>query len=296
MIQSGKALHPLPGRPDPEIAKRMRKRHGYELGEGLASGSMSDIYSATDSVVFQRVAIKLLSREYSGDAVRVGRFLAAGEGLRGLGSPHLVSVRKSHHDTAEGLAFIVMDHAEGKDAGQLVPAISGLPWRKLKPILSAACLALKAVHEAGIIHANVRPQKIMVDDGWTAKLLGSSLSVKGGPAEPGASGAPVYAAPEQLKKKETDRRTDVYSMGAVMYELITGAPPFPLDSRKPLNEAWAEAAIRILDEPPLPMGAARPGLSIPPELDALVIRCLSKDPALRFQTAAGLCRELQRLP
>ncbi|MEU5532217.1 protein kinase [Streptomyces sp. NPDC020362] len=256
----------------------------YRLERILGQGGMGEVWLAHDMLLFRPVAVKTLRPELAASAEHWARFRREAVSAALLGHPSIVAVYDAGEDMADGgsVPYLVMEYVPGTTLLQLVrdERITG-PEHALE--LTAGVLeALEHAHHHGIVHRDIKPANTMLSDEGTVKvtdfgiarsvnLTGTTLtrtSVVMGTAE--------YLSPEQARGEQVDHRADLYSTGCLLYELLTGRPPFTGDT--PLA-----VAIKHLSDPPVPPSAHAPGL--PAVYDTLVLRALSKDPADRHQTA-----------
>jgi Tol biopolymer transport system component len=264
----------------------------YEIVEKLGEGGMGAVYKARDTHLDRFVAIKVLPPDKLSDLERRRRFVQEAKAASKLNHPNIVTVYDIAH--AEGVEFIAMEYVAGHTLVQLI-AREGL---RLADALSYALQladALARAHEAGIIHRDLKPSNIMADQHGQVKVLDFGLAkliepITIGETAPtqtlGAStkegvilGTVGYMSPEQAQGSTLDRRSDVFSLGAVLYEMITGRPAF----RRQTTLSTLSAIVH--DSPTLPSALVK---DLPPELERIVSRCLRKEPDRRFQTMADL--------
>ncbi|HYW48143.1 MAG TPA: protein kinase [Bryobacteraceae bacterium] len=256
----------------------------YEVLEKLGEGGMGVVYKARDSHLKRFVALKVLPPEKVADAERTQRFVREARSASALNHPNIVTVYDI--DQSDGVDFIAMEYVEGKSLGELI----GRKGLKLGEALKYAVQiadALAKAHAAGIVHRDLKPANVMVTGDGRAKVLDFGLAKLTEPAPVGPEdptlteqpstesglvvGTAGYMSPEQAEGKTVDARSDIFSFGSVLYEMVTGRRAFRRDS-----PALTVAAILHLEPPPLPAGT-------PSELERLIARCLRKDPARRFQ-------------
>jgi tetratricopeptide (TPR) repeat protein len=268
----------------------------FRLGPLLGAGGMGVVYLAEDTELGRRVAVKLLPRELVGDPNRRARFLLEARAAAAIRPPGIAVI----HDIAEsgGRVLIIMEYVEGESLRALVSR-TRLPLARALDLSAMLAEAVSAAHSAGIVHRDLKPENLMLDrdsrlrvlDFGIAKLDPASYdgSAPIGPAmtREGASiGTPGYMSPEQVRGLSADWRADLFSIGVVLYELVTGHPPFvgptPVDV----------AASSMRDEPPRPSGLDP---RVPPALEALILRCLAKDPQARPASAAEIGHQLRRI-
>jgi Tol biopolymer transport system component/predicted Ser/Thr protein kinase len=240
----------------PELAAGEMVAH-YRVERKLGEGGMGAAYRAFDTRLERLVALKVLA-EYSGDADGNQRLMREARAASALNHPNIVTVYEvgSHR----GLDFIAMECVEGRPLAQVIPP-AGL---QLKPALAYAVEiagALAQAHAAGVVHRDLKPANIVVSGAGRIKLLDFGVAQRG-TVEGGIGGTPAYMAPEQADGSRADERSDVFSFGAVLYEMLAGRRPYTGASQR--------------DEPP-------PLATVPAELAKLVSRCLRKDPARRLQ-------------
>ncbi len=264
------------GRPDREPGLA-----GYELKEELGRGGMGTVHLARDARLGRNVALKLLPPELAGDAGYRERFLREQRVAASIEHPNIVPIYDAGE--ADGRLYLVMRYVEGTDLKRLVEEGPLDPVRAAR-IVDQVAEALDAAHASGLVHRDVKPANVLLDASSHAYLCDFGLT-KEAAAGPGvtASGQLVgtldYLAPEQIRGNEVDRRADVYALGCVLDELLTGQPPF--GGRSEAQTLWGH----MQEEAP-PPSSLRPGL--PPELDAVVLRSLAKDPDDRYATAGEL--------
>jgi serine/threonine-protein kinase len=273
----------------------------YKVVRTLGEGGMGLVVSATHMGLEQEVAIKFLLPEATRSDVAVERFLREAKVAAKIRSDHVARVHDvGTLDRADGnVPYIVMEHLEGKDLRQTIDREGALAVDEACEIILQACEGLAQVHAAGIVHRDLKPSNLFVtrkaDGSPAVKLLDfgiSKLAVPGeGTGDPALTstatimGSPAYMSPEQLKStKEVDARTDVWSLGAVFYESLTGAPVFR-------GETLPQVCAMIASEDPPPPSSRR--ADIPEELDHGVLRTLDKDPATRA-TLVDLARTAAR--
>lgn len=254
----------------------------YELQERLGEGGMARVHRATDRTLDRTVAVKILAPRFARDPEFVERFRREARAAAALNHPNVVAV----YDTGEdgGSHFIVMEHVEGRTLADVLSEEERLPPDRVAAIGAAACEGLEAAHRAGLVHRDVKPANIMVDDEGRVKVADFGIA-RADSAETltGAKvlGTAAYLSPEQAAGKPVDARSDLYSLGCVLQHMIVGSPPFTGTS------PVAVAAKHVRDEPPpLPD-------TVPAELRGVVERSLAKDPDDRFSTAAEMGAALQ---
>jgi serine/threonine protein kinase/tetratricopeptide (TPR) repeat protein len=274
----------------------------YEIVSSLGSGGMGEVYEARDRRLGRRVALKFLPRELSRDARAVERLQREARIASSLNHPHICTIHDidSHQDTH----FIVMELLDGVPLKHRIQ-VGPLTVRELLTIAIQVAEALDAVHRLGIVHRDIKPANIFITRG-SAKVLDFGVAKLQAPSPSGSTSMPTlpprggdaqttdgvalgtvqYMAPEQARGDAIDGRSDLFSLGVVMYEMATGAPPFSGVTTAVIYDG-------ILNKQPAPPSVANG--SIPPDLDRLIARAMAKDPGERHQTAAELIADLQRI-
>jgi eukaryotic-like serine/threonine-protein kinase len=259
----------------------------YEVVRLLGSGGMAEVYLANDRQLGRHVAVKVIRERYAEDERFVARFRREARAAAALSHPHVVAV----HDVGvhDGSPFIVMEHVPGKTLAEIVRDGGALPPERVTEIGQAVARALGSAHAAGIVHRDVKPGNVMVTGDGRVKVLdfGIARALRWTPLTdtPAVQGTAEYMAPEYLRGDGADPRSDIYSLGVVLYELLTGRPPFTGDS--PLQVAYQH-----LEQAPPQPEAVRPG--IPAGLAAVVMRCLAKHPGDRYRRAEEVAADLGR--
>jgi serine/threonine-protein kinase len=271
----------------------------YRIERLLGEGGMGWVVVATHLQLEQRVALKFMHASLaSNNPDAVARFLREARAAARIQSDHVGRV--SDFGTLEdGAPYLVMEYLEGKDLDALLQARRVLPVPLAIDYALQACEGLAEAHIKGIVHRDLKPANLFLaqrsDGSVRVKLLDfgiSKLSPTAGSSEHGMTntqalmGSPVYMAPEQLRSsKNVDARADLWSMGIILYEMLAGRPPFDA-------ETLPEVCTRIMMDDPVPLATQNPGM--PPGLDAVIQRCLQKDPQQRIPDAASLATALAR--
>jgi eukaryotic-like serine/threonine-protein kinase len=272
----------------------------YEVLSALGAGGMGEVYRARDTRLGRDVAIKVLPAERLADEHRRRQFQHEARALSSLNHPHIVTIYEV--ESAGDLDFIVMEFVRGSSLDQLIPS-RGFPVRQLLRRAVPIAEALAAAHARGIIHRDVKPANLMVGDDGVVKVLDFGVAKLLEPdGEPGAAtatdlphgdvsalrriaGTPAYMAPEQAAGGKVDARSDVFSFGAVLYEMATGTRAF--DGR-----SSAETLAAVLARQPKPPTQIT---AVPLELERVILRCLRKEPDRRYQTMLDVRNDLQEL-
>jgi non-specific serine/threonine protein kinase len=281
--------------PDPEHSMlRPRSQIGrYTIRQRIGAGGMGDVYLAFDPNLERPVAVKVLSDELSGDAKRLARFAREAKAASALNHPNIITV----HDFAEhdGIHFLVTEYVDGRTlrewAGEGRAALV-----EVLDVMAQAASALAAAHAAGIVHRDVKPENLMLRPDGLVKVLDFGIAKlvaarAGGGAhdqtEPGTVlGTRRYMSPEQAVGAVVDARSDVWSLGVVVYELVAGRPPF--DAPTPMG-----IMMDIVGREPEPLGTVAP--ETPESVRGIVARALSKEPGERYATAAEMAVALTRV-
>ncbi|OBA60803.1 serine/threonine protein kinase [Mycobacterium sp. 1100029.7] len=266
----------------------------YELGDILGFGGMSEVHLARDVRLHRDVAVKVLRADLARDPSFYLRFRREAQNAAALNHPAIVAV----YDTGEAetpsgpLPYIVMEYVDGVTLRDIVHNDGPLPPRRAIEIIADACQALNFSHQNGIIHRDVKPANIMISTTNAVKVM--DFGIARAIADSGNSvtqtaaviGTAQYLSPEQARGDSVDARSDVYSLGCVLYEMLTGEPPFTGDS--PVSVAYQHVR-----EDPVPPSKRHPGISA--DLDAVVLKALAKNPDNRYQTAAEMRADLVRV-
>ena len=249
----------------------------YRAVKRLGSGGMAEVWCVEDEVLGRRVALKLLGGRFVDDPEFRERFRREARAAAGLAHPNIVGI----YDRSEwdGVPYIAMELVDGKTLKELVTERGPLPPDVAIAFTEQILRALGYAHRRGIVHRDVKPQNVIIDSEGQAKVADFGIA-RAADSEMTQTGAMVgtvqYLSPEQAEGRPVDHRSDLYSTGIVLYELLTGQVPFD-------GEAPISIAIKQINEPPVPPGQLEPG--IPPALEAVVMRALEKDPERRFQSA-----------
>jgi serine/threonine-protein kinase len=257
----------------------------YELEELVGTGGMSSVHRARDRLLERHVAIKILHEHYSRDEDYVERFRREARAAAKLSHPNIVTV--IDRGEADGRQFIVFEYVDGQNLKQLIGKRGPLPVRDALELGMQIGRALAFAHAQGLVHRDVKPQNVLLGNGdvkVTDFGIARSLDVKAGLTQTGTVlGTSEYISPEQAGGREVDVRTDVYSLGAVVYELLAGQPPYTGDS-------FVSVAMRHVSDPVPSISAARP--DVPLRVDAALQRAMAKDPDERFQSMDDFVAEL----
>jgi serine/threonine-protein kinase len=260
----------------------------YQLEEKLGSGGMADVYQARDVILERKVAIKVLRKDYSNNEEFQKQFLVEARSAANLSHPNIVTV----HDfgIADGLVYIVMEQIPGKDLKQLIRERGRFSIEQGIPLMIQACAGVGFAHRAGLVHCDLKPHNMLVSKDMRLKVTDFGIaraleSIKHGEKSDVVWGSPLYFAPEQAAGESPTPASDVYSLGVVMYELLSGTPPFTASSAEEL------ARLHISGRP-VPISEYVP--DIPSALEEIVMKLLSKEPAARYRTGDQLGRVLQK--
>ena len=259
----------------------------YELHEVVGTGGMSSVYRAVDTLLERNVALKILHPHYGEDAEYVERFRREARSVAQLSHPNIVTV--IDRGEADGHQYIVFEYVDGESLKQLVDRTGPLPARRAVELGLQVAEALAFAHNAGLVHRDVKPQNVLVTEDGEAKVtdfgIARSLDVEHGVTQTGTVlGTSNYLSPEQARGQTVTPATDVYSLGVVLYELLTGEVPFP-------GENFVAVAMKHINEEPPSLLERRP--DVPMRLVAAIDRALAKDPAQRFPSMGAFCTELR---
>jgi serine/threonine protein kinase len=260
----------------------------YELQELVGSGGMSSVYRAHDQLLERNVALKILHERYGDDDEYVERFRREARAVAQLAHPNIVTVIDRGED--DGRQFIVFEYIDGENLKQVVEREGPLPLEQVIEVGLEIAQGLAFAHERGIVHRDVKPQNVLLNGDGKAKVtdfgIARTLDVEKGVTQTGTVlGTSDYIAPEQASGQVVSRETDVYSLGVVLFELLTGSVPFR-------GESFVAVALQHVSEPPPSVLERRP--ETPARLAELVDRALAKDPDDR-PTMDELVAELEAL-
>lgn len=273
----------------------------YEIREEIGSGGMGVVYKGRDQMFDRTVALKVLHGKLLSDPLSKKRFEQEGRATITLVHPNLISVY--HYGfSASGHPFIVMEYVDGKGLDKLLEQIKNLTVEEFVDIFMQACDALGHAHERGIIHRDLKPSNLMVvengrkkekqvkivDFGISKILPHGRFSGQDLTSAGDVVGSPLYMSPEQCKGLPLDGRSDIYSLGCLMYQAISGCLPF-------LGENALQTLSKHICDPPPPFDQVVPALKIPKELEKIIFKTLEKEPEHRYSSVSELKADLENL-
>jgi serine/threonine protein kinase len=267
----------------------------YKVLDKIGSGGMGDVYVAEDTTLDRKVALKVLPPELADESERRARFTREAKAVAALNHPNIVTVYSV--EEAGGVQFITMELVRGRTLAAMLPR-TGFVLGRFFEIAIPLTEALAAAHRQGITHRDLKPTNVMVSDDGRVKVLDfglakaasefsdrdGTLATRSTTREGHLVGTPAYMSPEQAEGRNVDPRSDIFSLGAVFYEMLTGQRPFD-------GGTAASMLSSILKDTPRPVSELKP--AIPRELARLVQRCLAKDPIGRYQSAIDLHHDLE---
>lgn len=257
----------------------------YEVESRLGEGGMATVFGGSDRLLGRKVAIKVLARQYAKDRTAVERFRREAQAAAGLNHPNVVSVFDTGSD--DGVHYIVMEQVQGRTLADVVRNEGALPPSRAADIAVGVCRALTSAHEKRMVHRDVKPGNVLLTPEGGVKVADFGIarvaSVDTLTATGSVMGTASYLSPEQARGGSIDARSDIYSLGCVLYEMLTGKPPF--DGETPLSIAY-----KHVEEQPVPPSSLNP--AVPPELEAVVEKAMAKDPDDRYGSAAEMARDL----
>ncbi|RJP28463.1 MAG: Stk1 family PASTA domain-containing Ser/Thr kinase [Actinobacteria bacterium] len=265
----------------------------YRLKEKLGSGGMADVYLADDLLLNREVAVKVLHAQYASDPAFIQRFRQEAQSAANLNHPNIVNIYDWGNEG--DLYYIVMEYVEGRDLKEILRSEGRLLPERAAEIAAEVCAALQFAHRGNLVHRDIKPHNIFITNTGQVKVMDFGIAREGnggGITQTGmVMGTPQYISPEQAQGLAVDGRSDIYSLGVVLYEMLTGQVPF--DDPNPVTITYKQVR-----EDPMPPSVIDP--EIPATLEAIVMKAMSKNPANRFQNAqemkADLLRFLEGMP
>lgn len=258
----------------------------YEILEIIGTGAHGRVARAHDPMIGRLVAIKLFPKQLAAGEARQ-RFIQEARVVGQLSHPSIITLHDMGIDEATQAPYLVMEFLDGQPLDRILDKGS-IPFSKACAWAAEVASALGVAHRKGVIHGDVKPANILITDNGRVKLMDfgmarlASLDSK----DTSLRGTPAYWCPEQIVGKPQDARSDLFSLGIVLYEMVTGKRPFDAESLQGICS-------RVLSSTPLP--ASHANTSVPAAFDEVIARCLAKDPAGRYATADALAEELYPL-
>jgi len=260
----------------------------YQVIEELGRGGMGRIYKVFDTEIKEKIALKLLKPEIGVDRETVERFRNELKFARKIGHRNVCKMYDLNKE--ESAYYLTMEYVHGEDLKRLIKKMGFIPTGKTVSIARQICQGLAEAHSLGIVHRDLKPQNIMVDEGGNAKIMdfgiARSLKLKGMTGAGVMIGTPEYMSPEQVEGKETDPRSDIYSLGVILYEMVTGRVPFEGDT---------PFTIGVKHKSEAPGNPKELNAQIPDDLSRLILRCLAKEKDKRYQTSEEIISDLDKI-
>lgn len=261
----------------------------YEILEEIGKGGMAHVYKSRDKSLNRLVAVKVLKEDYKDDKEFVRRFNVEAQAAASLSNPHIVSI----YDVGceNGMHYIVMEYIEGETLKEYIDRIGVLPWREAANYSIQICEGIEEAHNNSVIHRDIKPQNIIMTSDGVLKVTDfgiarASTQATMTMANNNTIGTAHYLSPEQARGGYTDERTDIYSMGVVMYEMLTGQLPF--DDNSPVA-----IAIKHLQETPTPITDINP--DVPNALEQIVMKAMSKEQDSRYSSITDMILDIKKV-
>lgn len=260
----------------------------YEIIEKIGNGGMATVYKAKDLVLKRYVAVKILREEYTTDNEFIKRFNTEAESAASLTHPNIVSV----YDVGKegNLYYIVMELIKGKTLKEIIVEDGRMGWKWSVKIAKQIAQALETAHRNNIIHRDIKPHNIIITEDGTAKVTDFGIAKAVSNSTITAFGTTIgsvhYFSPEHARGGYTDAKSDLYSLGVVLYEMVTGRVPFDADT--PVS-----VALKHMQEKPVPPIELNP--AIPQSLNDLILKAMEKDPNMRYSTATEMIEDLDKI-
>lgn len=268
---------------DSNIGKKLDGR--YEITELIGVGGMADVYKAIDVMENRTVAVKILKPEFSGNEEFLRRFRNESKAIAVLSHPNIVKI----YDVGftDEIQFIVMEYIDGITLKEFIDQQGVLKWKDALHFITQILRALQHAHDKGIVHRDIKPQNIMLFTDGTIKVMDFGIArfsrIDGKTLSDKTIGSVHYISPEQARGDMTDERSDIYSVGVMLYEMLTGRKPF--DGENPVA-----IALKHMQEAPVPPREIMP--SIPEALEEIVLHAMERNPAKRYQSAAEMIKDI----
>jgi serine/threonine-protein kinase len=258
----------------------------FQIERLIGRGGMGAVYLATDRQIGEQVALKVVSGALADDPTAADRFRREASAARKITHPNVIRIHDLGDD--QGVLFLSMEYFPGRTLAALLEARRALPFEEAREILGQVCQALAAAHAAGVIHRDLKPQNVLVDERRTVRVIDFGLAkatyLHSLTATGMILGTPEYMSPEQIRGLPVDHRTDVYALGAMAYHLLCGRPPFVADS--PIAVGFLHC-----NEPPTPPRELAP--TIPEASETAILRALAKSPGERWNSIDELWARLR---
>ena len=259
----------------------------YEILEEVGLGGMATVYKAKDHVLNRLVAVKVLKDEFTTDADFVKRFNTEAQSAASLSHPNIVSIYDVGHEEENNLYYIVMELIQGKTLKEIINSEGTLSWKWAVNIAMQIASALELAHKKGIVHRDIKPHNIIITEDGIAKVTDFGIAKAVSNSTITAFGTTIgsvhYFSPEQAKGGFTDAKSDLYSLGVVMYEMLTGKVPFDADT--PVS-----VALKHMQEEPKEPAEINP--EIPSAVNQIVVKAMQKEPSARYQNATEMLHDL----
>jgi serine/threonine protein kinase len=298
ILKTGGAIPPEPDEPTEVIDMTGRTLSHFRIEEKIAAGGMGVLYRAIDLKLRRQVAIKVLRPDLLSHPDIRERFIREARAASALNHPGIVTVYEI--DTDSDIDFIAMEYVKGRTLDELISP-EGLPIESVTEYALQMAEALRVAHEEGIVHRDLKPANVMITEGGNAKILDFGIAKRLYPSEGKDTGTPIetqitqaggvigtlrYLSPEQACGGEVDRRTDIWSLGVTLFEMVTGQLPFSGDNNQ-------EVIRSILNDAQVSLTKLRS--DVPEVIDSIIDRCLEKEKSERYPSAEELVSDLRQL-
>lgn len=261
----------------------------YEILEEVGLGGMATVYKAKDHVLNRFVAVKVLKDEFTTDNEFIKRFNTEAQAAASLSHPNIVSIYDVGHEDENNLYYIVMELVQGKTLKEIIDAEGVLTWKWATNIAMQIASALELAHKNGIIHRDIKPHNIIITEDGIAKVTDFGIAKAVSNSTITAFGTTIgsvhYFSPEQAKGSITDAKSDIYSLGVVMYEMLTGKVPFDADT--PVSVALKH----MQEEPKEPIELNE---ELPTAVNQIVVKAMQKEPTARYQSSTEMLQDLRK--